>query len=60
MTTEPISGKTQVPSELKAWAKVRRLCAVLCGPSSEISGLATTWTITTPLARTNRASRNTQ
>ena len=46
-----------VPSELKAWAKVSRLCAVCFGPSSEISGLATTWTMVMPLASTNSATR---
>ena len=46
-----------VPSELNACAKVSRLCAVRGVPNSEISGLATTWTTTTPLASTNNANR---
>ncbi len=53
----PTYGNTVVPSELKAWAKVRRLCAVCGAPSSEIRGLATTCTIVMPEASTNRATR---
>ncbi len=49
-----------VPSELNAWAKVSRLDAVAGSPSAEISGLATTWTIVTPAARTNSATRKVQ
>ena len=48
-----------MPSELKACAKVSRLCAVRAGPSSEISGLATTCTMVMPAASTNSATRNT-
>ncbi len=47
-----------VPRELKAWAKVRRLWAVAGGPSMEIRGFATTWTMVIPAASTNRAARN--
>ncbi len=46
-----------VPSELNAWAKVRRLWAVLGSPSMETSGLATTWTMVIPAASTNSAAR---
>ena len=54
----PTYGNTVVPSELKAWAKVRRLDAVAGAPSIEISGLATTCTMVMPAASTNSASRN--
>ena len=47
-----------VPSELKACAKVRRLCAVSGVPRIEIRGLATTWITVMPVASTNSASRN--
>ena len=57
MSAAPTIGKMVVPSELNACAKVSRLCVVLGGPSRLISGFATTWTITTPLARTNSANR---
>ena len=57
MTAAPMIGNTVVPKELKAWAKVRRLCVVDGGPSRLMSGLATTCTITTPLARMNSAPR---
>ena len=48
-----------MPSELNACAKVSRLGAVRGWPSSEISGLATTWTIVMPAPSTNSANRNT-
>ncbi len=49
-----------VPTELKAWAKVSRLCAVRGGPSMEISGLVTTCTVVIPAASTNNAMRKTR
>ncbi len=58
MSTDPTRGKIVVPSELNACAKVSRLCAVPGAPSSEIRGLATTWTIVMPAPSTNKASRN--
>ena len=48
-----------MPSELNAWAKVSRLCAVCGAPSIEISGLATTCTVVMPAASTNSANRKT-
>jgi hypothetical protein len=47
-----------VPSELKAWANVRRLCTVAGGPRSEINGFATTCTTVMPAATMNRATKN--
>ncbi len=47
-----------MPSELNACAKVNRLLAVRAGPSMEIKGFATTWTVVIPDASTNRAKRN--
>src|SRR3569623_509957 len=55
---DPTNGKIVVPTELNACAKVSRLCAVRGGPSRLINGLATIWTSTTPVARMNRATRN--
>jgi hypothetical protein len=47
-----------VPSELNACAKVNRLLVVEGFPNMEISGLATTWTVVMPTAKTNKASKN--
>ena len=51
ISIDPMYGKIVVPSELNACAKVSRLCVVRAGPSRLISGLATIWTRTTPVAR---------
>ena len=45
------------PERIERLGKSQRLCVVRFGPSIEISGLATTWTMTTPEASTNRAPR---
>ena len=58
ISVEPTRGKIVVPSELNACANVRRLCAVRAGPSSEMSGFATTCTTVMPAPSTNSASRN--
>ena len=59
ITIDPTNGKIVVPSELNACAKVSRLDAVFGAPRRLMSGFATTWTMVTPAASTNNASRNT-
>src|ERR1700692_4154526 len=58
MRIDPTYGNMVVPSELNACAKVKRLLAVRAGPSIEIKGFETTWTVVMPEASTNKATKN--
>src|SRR6516165_1396197 len=58
MRTPPNQGAMNVPKELKAWVRVKRLEDVRAGPSRATYGLAETCKAVMPAARIISAARN--